>query len=95
MWLGSGSLVNYGAVKNGLRQIATDQGIKLKAKEDLSSLNSKCARAGVYNQLTQKKVQVWTGVRNHADHGEFDEYSDSDVREMLAGVTDFLAAHLH
>jgi hypothetical protein len=84
-----------GAVlENGLQQIATEQGIKLKAREDLSSLNSKCAQAGVYNRLTQKKIQVWTGVRNHADHGEFDEYSASDVGEMLAGVTDFLSTHL-
>ena len=84
-----------GAVlENGLRQIATEHGIKLKAKEDLSSLNSKCAQAGLYNRLTQKKLQVWTDVRNHADHGEFDQYTESDVRAMLAGVTDFLGTHL-
>jgi len=84
-----------GAVlENGLRQIATEHGIKLKAKEDLSSLNSKCAQADVYSRLTQKKLQVWTDVRNHADHGEFNRYAESDVRDMLAGVTDFLGTHL-
>jgi hypothetical protein len=84
-----------GAVlENGLRQIAGQQGIKLRTKEDLSSLNSKLAQAGVYNRFTQKKVQVWTDLRNHADHGEFDEYSEADVRGMLSGVTDFLASHL-
>ncbi len=58
-----------GAVlENGLRQIATEHGIKLKAKEDLNSLNSKCGQAGVYNGLTQKKMQVWTDVRNHGAH---------------------------
>jgi hypothetical protein len=84
-----------GAVlENGLRQIATQQGIKLKAKEDLSSLNSKLAQASIYNRLTQKKVQVWTDVRNHADHGEFGEYSESDARDMLAGVTELLGTYL-
>lgn len=84
-----------GAVlENGLRQIATDNAIKLKAREDIGSLNAKLAQAGVYNRLTQKKVQVWNDVRNHADHGEFDQYTESDVRDMLAGVTDFLAANL-
>jgi hypothetical protein len=84
-----------GAVlENGLRQIAGENGVKVKAREDIGSLNSKLAQAGIYNRLTQKKVQVWNDVRNHADHGEFDEYSDTDVRNMLAGVTDFLATHL-
>jgi hypothetical protein len=84
-----------GAVlENGLRQIAAQHRMKLRAKEDLGSLNSKLAQAGIYNRLAQKKVQVWTDIRNHADHGEFEEYTESDVREMLTGVTDFLAAHL-
>lgn len=84
-----------GAVlERGLRQIAANNNVKLKAREDLSSLNSKCARAGVYNRLVQKKVQVWTDVRNHADHGEFEQYSEDDVREMLSGVQGFLAQYL-
>lgn len=84
-----------GAVlENGLRQIATEQGLKVRPRDDLSALNSKLAQAGVYNRLTQKKLQVWTDVRNHADHGEFDGYTESDVRDMLAGVADFLTMHL-
>ena len=84
-----------GAVlENGLRQIADQHGVKLKAREDIGSLNSKLAEAGIYTRLMQKKVQVWNDVRNHADHGQFDEYSQSDVKDMLAGVTDFLGSYL-
>jgi hypothetical protein len=84
-----------GAVlENGLRQIASERGIKAQSRDDLSALNSKLAQAGVYNRLMQKKIQVWTDVRNHADHGQFDEYAESDVRNMLLGVTDFLGTHL-
>ena len=84
-----------GAVlENGLRQIAAKHGVTVKARDDLSSLNSKCAAAGVYNRLVQKKAQVWIGVRNHADHGEFSEYQESDVRDMLAGVRDFLGTYV-
>jgi hypothetical protein len=84
-----------GAVlENGLRRIAAEGGIKLKTREDIGSLNAKLAQANVYNRLTQKKVQVWNDVRNHADHGEFDQYSEADVRDMLKGVTDLLGAHL-
>jgi hypothetical protein len=53
-----------GAVlEDGLRKIAAHNGITLKSKEDLSSLNTKCADGGVYNRLVQKKINVWIGVR--------------------------------
>jgi hypothetical protein len=84
-----------GAVlENGLRQIAAERGIKVGSRDDLSALNSKLAQASVYNRLTQKKLQVWTDLRNQADHGHFDEYAESDVRAMLLGVTDFLGTYL-
>jgi hypothetical protein len=84
-----------GAVReDGLRNIALRNNIKLKAREDLGSLNMKCADAALYSRLVQKKVSLWTGIRNHADHGEFGQYSAGDVREMLSGVTDFLATYL-
>ena len=83
-----------GAVlENGLGRIAAEKGIKVRTREDLSSLNAKLAQANVYNQLTHKKVQVWTDVRNYADHGAFDQYSQADVRDMLKGITDLLGAH--
>ncbi len=84
-----------GAVlEDGLRKIASVNEIKLKAREDLSSLNRKVADKNVYNRLVQKKVQVWTGVRNHADHGEFGEYSSQNVADMIRGIEKFLADYL-
>lgn len=84
-----------GAVlEDGLRTISTTRGLKLKSREDLSSLNQKLAAANVYTRLTQKKIQVWTDVRNNADHGKFEEYSPDDVLDMIRGVQTFLAEHL-
>jgi len=84
-----------GAVlEDGLRTVARDHHITVKSRDDLASLTARCADANVFSRLVQKKIQVWIGVRNHADHGEFGEYSDSDVRDMLSGVRDFLAVHI-
>ena len=84
-----------GAVlEDGLRKIAMKKGIKIKSNNDLNSLNDKCANGGVYNRLIQKKIKVWIEIRNKADHGQFNEYSEKDVQEMLKGVRDFLAAYL-
>ena len=83
-----------GAVlENGLGRIAAGAGITVRSRDDLSSFNQKCADAGIYTRLVQKKIQVWTDIRNYADHGQFDAYAVSDVQEMLHGVTAFLADH--
>ena len=77
-------------LENGFRRIALKKDVKIRSKEDLSSLNQKCADSNVYNKLIQKKVQVWIDIRNYADHGKFDDYSRQDVQDMLNGVRDFL-----
>ena len=79
---------------DGLRKIATKKGIKVKSSDDLNSLNDKCVNGGVYNRLIQKKIKVWIDIRNKADHGQFNEYSEKDVQEMLKGIKDFLGGYL-
>jgi len=84
-----------GAVlEDGLRKIAQNNGIGLKAREDIGSLNQKLADAKIYNRIIQKRVQVWNDIRNNADHGNFSEYNLDLVKEMLRGARDFLAQNL-
>ena len=84
-----------GAVlENGLRTIAKGAGVSVKSREDISSLNHKCAAADVYSRLVQKKLQVWADVRNSAAHGKFEEYQTADVRDMIAGIEAFLGEHV-
>jgi len=84
-----------GAVlEDGLRRIAALKGVAVKRSDGLSALNQNCAQAGVYNALMQKRIQVWTEIRNRADHGHFGEYADNDVREMVSGVRGFLSDYL-
>lgn len=84
-----------GAVlEDGLRRICVNNGITLKTKEDISSLNQKLAQKQVYNPLQQKQIQVWNEIRNNADHCNFDQYKMDDVKDMLGGVRSFLSEHL-
>ena len=84
-----------GAVlEDGLRRIAVAKGLTVRDREDLGSLNQKIANVNAYNRLVQKKIKVWTDVRNSADHGKFDEYSSEDVLDMIRGVETFLANQL-
>ena len=84
-----------GAVlEEGLRRIATNRGVSVRERDDLSTLNQKLAAKSVYARLVQKRLAVWTDVRNAADHGRFSEYTKADVTEMHTGVSSFLAHHL-
>ena len=84
-----------GAVlEDGLRRICINNGITLKTREDISSLNQKLAQNQVYNQLQQKQIQVWNDIRNNADHGNFKEYNADHVKDMLNGVRKFLTEYL-
>ncbi len=84
-----------GAVlEGGLRSICVNNGITLKAKEDMSSLNQKLAQKQVYNPLQQRQIQVWNEIRNNADHGNFDQYQAGHVKDMLTGVRNFLSEYL-
>ena len=84
-----------GAVlENGFRSIASSNGVQVRTRDDLSSLNGRIASKGIYNRLVQKKVSVWIDVRNAADHGQFDDFSDQDVKELIKGAQSLLAEFL-
>jgi hypothetical protein len=77
----------------GLREIAVANGLKVRTREDLTSLNNRLAEKNVYSRLAQKSVAVWIDIRNHADHGQFGEYTLENVKAMLTGVQDFLSRY--
>jgi len=84
-----------GAVlEDGLRKIAKHNGITVKSKENISSLNHKIADAQIYNRLVQRQVEVWNEIRDNADHAKFSEYDADLVKDMCSGVRDFLEKYL-
>ena len=83
-----------GAVlENGLRSLAEKNDIATKPRDDLSALNNKLGAKSVYNRLRQKQVGYWADVRNHADHGNFDDFTQHDAAELVRGVRDFMAEY--
>jgi len=51
-------------------------------------------KAGVYNETRAKQLRAWAGIRNHAAHGQFDQFDRKQVQRMITGVRDFLADDL-
>jgi len=51
-------------------------------------------KAGAFNETKAKQLRGWAAIRNHAAHGEFDQFTRSDVEQLLHGVNNFIADHL-
>ena len=80
-----------GAVlENGLRSLAKRKGIHTKDTDNLATLNQKIADKGIYSLVWQKQVFAWIAVRNAADHGQFDDFTELQVGALIKGVRDFL-----
>lgn len=60
----------------------------------LNPLIDELKKAAVFNELRAKQLRSWAGIRNAAAHGEFDEFSRSDVEQMIEGVKNFLATYM-
>ena len=62
---------------------------KLRPKK-ADAMNSDLAKQKVYSKLEQKSVTAWLDLRNKAAHGNYSEYNDNQVKQMIMGVRDFI-----
>lgn len=60
----------------------------------LSPLIDDLKKAGAFNESKAKQLRAWADIRNHAAHGEFDQFKRSDVEPMVTGINTFLADYL-
>ena len=60
----------------------------------LNPLIDDLKKAGAFNESKAKQLRAWADTRNHAAHGEFDQFKRSDVEQMVAGINTFLADYL-
>jgi hypothetical protein len=86
-----------GSVLEGhLRKLCEKHGIAVAANDrpkKADTLNSELAAAGVYSKLDQKNVTAWLGLRNHAAHGQYEEYTKEQVILFLQATGDFISRY--
>lgn len=81
-----------GAVlEDGCRQICDKNNITRSKNDLLDALIKKLKKENIVNAALESRLGGWRIIRNKADHGEFTEYLEKDVVDMLAGVRDFIA----
>lgn len=47
-----------------------------------------------FKETTAKQLKAWAGIRNDAAHGNFENFSRTDVEAMIQGIKIFLARYM-
>lgn len=82
------------ALELAIKDLCNQNQINFNRKTTQESLNIELRKAGVYNESMRKQVSAWIGRRNHAAHGEWDEYDHGDVNDLINGVERFIGTYL-
>ncbi len=60
----------------------------------IEAMNVELCKLSVFNTGMQKQITAWAHWRNKAAHGQWNEYKETDVEDMIRGVTRFVAEYL-
>jgi len=86
-----------GVLEQHLRELCRKHGVDpamTNGKPKMTdTMNTDLAKASAYGKIEQKQMTAWAGIRNAAAHGEYTKYDDNQVRQMIAGIRDFIAKH--
>lgn len=77
-------------LEDGLRKLCYRNSISLPAKTTIDPMNVELAKTGIYNKLIQKKITALADLRNKAAHGEWTEFTEKDVEDMIRDVRRFM-----
>jgi hypothetical protein len=78
-------------LETGLRELCNRSSLSVGK---LDKMNADLAKAGTYNLLRQKQITALAEIRNKAAHGRPTEFTDADVKAMIADIERFLLDHL-
>lgn len=76
-------------LKHKIETVILRDGKEVPKKAD--TLNADLARAEIYTKLDQKMIIGWLDLRNKAAHGQYDEYTADQVKNLLSSVVEFTA----
>jgi len=76
-------------IEDSLRRIARPEGISDTLKA--SQINDELKKVGRFQQPQWRLVQVWLDIGNAAAHGDFDKYTQDEVKRLIEDVQRFLA----
>ena len=84
-----------GVLEDALRKLSQANGLPVTSAQGkpltIDPMNVNLAKADLYQALTKKQITIWADLRNNAAHGNYANYTSSEVKEMLLFVQRFSA----
>lgn len=77
-------------LEDHIKTICQEKKIELPDKPKLDYMNTQLAKIEYYNKLTQKQITALAAIRNSAAHGNWDEFKEDDVRDMIKWIARFV-----
>ena len=77
-------------LEDGLRKLCDKNSIRFTRKTTIDPMNVELAKIGIYNKLIQNKITHLGDLRNKAAHGEWTEFTEKDVEDMIRDVRRFM-----
>jgi hypothetical protein len=84
------AVIAGGVLEEHLRKLCPKHGVAVLPRTKLDTMNVDLAKINAYNKNDQKQVTAWAGLRNDAAHGNYGNYTDGEVKLMVAGIRDFI-----
>ncbi len=94
------AVLSGAVLEKALRTLCDKQGPPISTTKpngepkSLNPLIDDLKKAGVFNEAKAKQLRAWAGIRNHAAHGEFDQFDRKDVEQLVKGIENFLEDYL-
>lgn len=82
----AGAVVAGSLLEDKLRNLCIQGGISLENRPKLDKMNADLTKAGVLTKLEQKRITALAHIRNDAAHGNWDEFTKEDVKNMLQQI---------
>lgn len=87
---GPAAVIAGSVLEDALRKICQAQNLTLPDKPKLDKMNQDIAGLGAYSKQWQKRITALADTRNHAAHGQWDKFTQDDVKRMISDINDFM-----
>jgi hypothetical protein len=89
-YIGPAAVLTGCILEDHIKNICHEKQIELPDKPKLEYMNAQLAKIEYYNKLTQKQITSWADIRNSAAHGNWDQFKENDVSDMIKWVSRFI-----
>lgn len=89
-YFGPAAVLAGSILEDHIKKICVERAIELPDKPKLDYMNAQLAKIEYYSKLTQKQITAWADIRNSAAHGNWKDFTESDVRDMIKWISRFI-----